>query len=41
MACQIRRRTVSDIVRLKPDKTPHQSIEAAIDLSSIAKADTL
>src|SRR6202035_3614232 len=36
MACRIRRRTVSDIVRLRSDKPPHQSIEAAIDLSSIA-----
>src|SRR5882762_8915007 len=33
MACQIRRRTVSDIVGLRSDKTPLQSIEAAIDLS--------
>jgi signal transduction histidine kinase len=37
MACQIRRRTVSDIVGLRQDKTPRQSIEAAIDLSSIAQ----
>jgi C4-dicarboxylate-specific signal transduction histidine kinase len=37
MACQIRRRTVSDIVGLGQDKTPRQSIEVAIDLSSIAQ----
>src|SRR6478672_10436450 len=37
MACQIRRRTVSDIVGLRQDKTPRQSIEVAIDLSSIAQ----
>jgi len=37
MACQIRRRTVSDIVGLRRDKTPRQSIGVAIDLSSIAQ----
>src|ERR1700676_3007381 len=39
MACQIRRRTVSDIVGLRSYKTPLQSIEAAIDLSSIAQTE--
>jgi hypothetical protein len=39
MACQIRRKTVSDIVGLRPDKTPLQSIEAAIGLSSIAQTE--
>src|ERR1700732_4923976 len=39
MACQIRRRTVSDIVGLSSYKTPRQSIEAAIDLSSIAQTE--
>jgi hypothetical protein len=41
MACQIRRRIVLDIVSLKPDKAPIQSIEAATDLSSVAQADAL
>jgi hypothetical protein len=36
-ACQIRRSTISAIVGLRPDKTPLQSIEAAIDLSSITQ----
>jgi hypothetical protein len=39
MACQIRRRTISAIVGLRPDKTPLQSIEAAIDLSSITQTE--
>jgi hypothetical protein len=38
MACQIRRTIASDIVSLRPDKAPIQSIEVAIDLSSIAQA---
>jgi hypothetical protein len=41
MACQIRCRIVSDIVSLKPDKAPIQSIEAATDLSSVAQVDAL
>jgi hypothetical protein len=41
MVCQIRRRMVSDIVSLRPDKAPVQFIETTIDLSSIAQADTL
>jgi hypothetical protein len=35
IACQIRRRTISAIVGLRPDKTSLHSIEAAIDPSSI------
>jgi len=38
MACQTRRRIASDIVSLRPDKAPVQSIEGAIELSSICSS---
>jgi hypothetical protein len=41
IACQIRRRIISDIVGLRPDKAPIQSIEVAIDLSSFAQTEPL
>jgi hypothetical protein len=41
MACQIRRTIASDIVSLRPDKAPIQSIEVAIDLSSFAQTEPL